>query len=173
MAAACTQSERPNATFNDHIVYSYAPLLFQELRGTHSPACRKHSMSSNAFLRTQISQIKTSSLPLKKVYLNAVSHFFFHPASTKRALAACAKSRAPRLLRAVKRTLSLGKGVVPAVRAAEKNPSPFTPKYSRQLRMRASSRVSWLDFEPALRTPLHIQRCRRPLRKNYKIMILF
>lgn len=92
------------------------------------PLRKKHPLSSNVFLRTENPRMKISSLPAKKVYLNAVSLFYFDAADRKEALAACAKTPARRGLCAFEKQLSLEKAVVPSVQVAKKNPSPSTPR---------------------------------------------
>lgn len=83
-AAAPTRCQKQNTTFNARAFCSYAVLLLHEgLRGMHSTSCKEHSTSFDNSLCKNILLIKTSSLPLKRVFLDTVI-FFSSPGGQKR-----------------------------------------------------------------------------------------
>lgn len=89
----------------------------------------------------------------------------------KGTFAARLKARALRVVRTVKMHCTLEEGVLPPERAAKGSLRPPTPRNSRQLRKRASTRLSrpglWLD----LRTSPHNQRLPSHPHENYKVLI--
>lgn len=126
---------------------------FSRLRTVHGITCEKRPLRSNAFLLTEISQTKTFSLPVKEVYLNLKSLFSYDPSNRKRGLSACARARAQRAICAVKRQLSLGKGMISPARSARKSPPPSASRNCRQLGKRAGIQSTRLDSVLALSTP--------------------
>lgn len=58
------------------------------------------------------------------MYLNAATQLSYRPANNRGGLAACAKTRAQGVDRAVEKRFSLGEEVAPPTRAAEKVPHP-------------------------------------------------
>lgn len=101
---------------------------------------------------TEALRTKISSLPVKGVYLNRMSIFFYDPADKKRILAACARARPQRVVRAVKKHLSLEEGLIPPAWAVERSPLSSTPRDPCRLRKRARILPTRLDLRLALRT---------------------
>lgn len=91
-AAADTRDRKQTATFNGRALSSYAASLFQELKRSHSTACKKHPLSSNVFSPAEVLQTRTSSLPSKKMYWNRISVFSYGQAKKKATLAARGKA---------------------------------------------------------------------------------
>lgn len=83
----------------------------------HSTGCKKYPLSCGDFVLAENLPAKTFSLPLKKLHLNTVGHFFSDPTDKKRASAARAIARAKPVARAVEKCFSLEEGVRSLVRA--------------------------------------------------------
>lgn len=111
-------------------------------------------MSFDAFPLPENPQKKTSSLPVRKVYLNAMRLFFYDSADRKKGLIARAKARAKRVVRVVKKQLSLKKELVLPAQTAEQSPPPSPWRDSRRQRKRAGFQLSQLDRRLSLKTLL-------------------
>lgn len=168
-AAAHTQGRKQNATLNGKAIYLYGASLLQELRSVASTTCETHPSGFEFFLLTEVSQLTTSSLPVKIPYLR-LSLFFHNTAEMKEALAARVKACAQRVVRAFKTHFSLRKRVVSPARAAEKRPPPSARKDSRRLGKCASTRASPLDLQSFLTAPPHKKETPQIPHDGYKAM---
>lgn len=99
---------------------SYAFSVLQELKILHRSACEKHLSPLDVFLLIAIPQNRSSSLPVKKMYLNTTSLFSLDAAGKKRLLTAQAKVRAQRVVGSVPKHFAPGKEQASPVPVAEK-----------------------------------------------------
>lgn len=91
--SAHRRDRKQNATIDSNAFYPYAASLLQQLERMHSTACKKHPLNFNYFLVIEIPLTRTSSLLLKKLYLNTMAPSSYDPTYKIGTLAACVKSR--------------------------------------------------------------------------------
>lgn len=168
VAAAHTRARKHNATFTSRSFYSYAASLLKELRNMHGTAYKRRPSSSDVFLLTESPQTETPSLPVKKMYLNTRSLFFYDPTDNKETLAACVEARVQRVVSAVKKHFRLSEEVTTPARVAGRNPPPSTSKDSLQLGKHASMQPTRHDLGVVFRTPPHRERLPSHLQKRYE-----
>lgn len=156
-AAAHTRGRNRNATFNSRAFYPYAAPLLRELRTLHSTACKKRSLRLNIFCAPRLRRKPLITASEKN--LPEPNDFFFDPSDKKDPFAARAKIDPHRDVHGAGKPFSLGAGMIPPAQVAQKSPPPYTPKGSRRLGKRVSTRLSTLSFWPALRTSSQKKRC--------------
>lgn len=136
----------------------------------HGTELGKYSLSFGELLRTEISRKKTSSLVVRKIYLNIRGLSSYDLADHRKRLAACVEARAQRNVRPAKKHSSLGDGVVRSARAAERSPWLLTLKDFRKPLRRTDTPGSPLDIRLALTAPSHENGQRRHSHEDCKVM---
>lgn len=125
-ATAHTRVRKQNRTLNGRASYPYATLLHQELRSIHVTTCKIYAVRLKDFLPIKIPQTKTVLLPVKRLYMNTTSFFFYDSAENKETFAACTKALAQRVFSTAKKHYSLRKEMAPSAPAPERRPELFT-----------------------------------------------
>lgn len=111
-------------------------------------------------LLTKTSQTENSSLPVKKICLNAISIFLFNMVDKKGFLASGARARAQRVLHAVAKHFALEEDQTIPAPVAKRSLWLSAPRRSRRPRVRPSTKRSRLYLELAFTLPS--QESRRP-----------
>lgn len=111
-----------------------------------SLACTIHPLSVEEFLLMKIVPTLTFVRPVTKMYLNTAKAFSGKTAEDKGILSLCAKARIQHIDHEAKEHISQREEVGSPVQAADTSPLPSTPRDSRQLGKRASTRPSTLDL---------------------------
>lgn len=116
------------AAFNGRTFHSYAAPPLQKLNIMYITEWKKHLSTFEQYLRTEIPLTKISSLPVKERYLNIIKLFCSDPVDQKGTSAACSKTRAQLVVRAVRKNFSLEEEAVSSPRVAERSHQPSFPR---------------------------------------------
>lgn len=134
----------------------------------HGTVCKSLQQKPKKFMRSGVLQPKTSSLPVKKVYVSTLSIFLYDAEDKKETFAARAQTRAHHAVCAAEKRFNLGEEVTVLARAAERSAPPLASRYPCQRAKHFRTLTSRLQPELASRTsprkkrsPSRPQKCGR------------